>query len=55
MLFKNVSSIPTDTKDSYSNISYELFELLIGYTYSFDLITEFSGPLLKTHIVCIEK
>ena len=52
MPFKEVSSILVDTKDSYSNNSYELFQLLIGYTCGFDPNTEFSRPLLKTHVVC---
>ena len=55
MPFKEVSSFLADTKDSYSNNLYELFQLLIGYTCGFDPNTEFSHSLLKTHAVCVEK
>ena len=55
MSFKEASSILADTKDSYSNNSYEFFQLLIGYTCCFDPNTEFSRPFLKTHAVCVEK
>ena len=55
MPFKKVSSILFDTKDSYSNNSYEPFQSRIGYTCGFDSNTEFSRPLLKTHAVCVEK
>ena len=51
MSFKGVSSILADTKDNYNNNPYELFQLLIG----FDPNTELSRPLLKTHVVCVEK
>ena len=44
MLFKEVSLILADTKDSYSSNPYELFKLLIGYTCGFDPNTEFSYP-----------
>ena len=52
MLFKEVFSIFADTKDSYSNNPYELFQLLIGYTCGFDPTTEFSRSLLKANVVC---
>ena len=55
MPFKEVSSILADTKDSYSNNPYEVFQLLIGRASSFYPNTEFSRPLLKTHVVCVEK
>ena len=55
MLFKEVFSFLADTKDSYGKNLYELFQLLIGYTCGFDLNTELSRLLLKTHVVCVEK
>ena len=55
MPFKEVSSFLPDTRVSYSNYLYELFQILIGYTCGFDPNTEFSHPLLKTHAVCVEK
>ena len=51
MPFKEVSSIPADSKDSYSNNPYE--QLLISYTCGFHLNTEYSRSLLKTHVVCV--
>ena len=50
-----VSPILVDTKDSYSNNSCKLFQLLIGYTCGFEPNTDFSRPLFKTHIACVEK
>ena len=47
MPFKEVSSIPADTKDSYSNNPYELFQLLIGYTCGFDPKYLIVTPLIK--------
>ena len=55
MAFKEVSSIPVNTKDSYSKTLYELFQLLIGYACDLDPNTEFSRPLLKAYVVCVEK
>ena len=55
MSFKEVSSVLVDTKVSYSNNPYELFQLLIGCTYCFDPNTDFSYPLLKTNVACVEK
>ena len=55
MPFTEVYPILADIKDSYSNNPYELFQLLIGYTCGFDPNTKFSCPLLKTHVVCVEK
>ena len=55
MAFKEVSAILVNTKDSYSKTPYELFQLLIGYACDLDPNTEFSRPLLKTHVVCVEK
>ena len=55
MHFKEISSILPGTKDPYSNNPYELFQLRIGYTCGFDPNTEFSRPLLKTHVVCVKK
>ena len=54
---KEVSSILADTKDSYSNNSpYELFLTTSnGYTCGFDPYITFSRPLLKPHVVCVEK
>ena len=53
MPFKEVPSIPADSKDSYSNNPYELFQLLISYICGFHLNTEYSRSLLKTHVVCV--
>ena len=47
MPFKEVSSILADTKILIVTIPH----LLIGYTCGFDPNTEFSCPLLKTHVV----
>ena len=47
MPFKEVPSILADTKNSYSNNPYGLFQLLIDYTCGFDPNTEFSRHLLK--------
>ena len=55
MPFKKVFAILSDTKGSYSNNPYEFFQLLIRYTCGFDPNTEFPRPLLKAHVVCIEK
>ena len=55
MPFKEFSSILADTKDSYSKNTYELFQLLVGHTCRFDPNTEFSRPLSKTHVACVEK
>ena len=55
MPFKEVSSILGDIKDSYNNNPHELFQLIIGYTCGFDLNTEFSRPLLKKYVLCVEK
>ena len=55
MSLKEVSSILADTKDSYSNNPYELFQLLIGYTCGCDPNTELSRPFLKTRVDCVEK
>ena len=54
MSFKKVSSILGNTKDYYSNYLYEFSQLLIGYTCGFHPNTEFSRPLSKTHVVCVE-
>ena len=50
MSFKEVFSILPDTKDSHGNNPYE-----VSYTCGFDPNTEFSRPLLKTYLVCVEK
>ena len=52
MPFKEVSTILSDTKDSYSSNPYEHFQLFIGCSCGFDPNTKFSRPLLKTHKVC---
>ena len=36
MVFEEVSSILSDTKDSYSSSPYELFQVLNGCTCGFD-------------------
>ena len=50
MLFKDVSSILFDNKDSYSNNPFEPFQPLLAYICGFNPNTEFSRALLKTHI-----
>ena len=37
------------------NNPYVLFQLLIGYTCDFHPNTEFSRPVLKTRVFCVEK
>ena len=55
MVFEEVSSILSDTKDSYSSNPYELFQVVVLVVLTQDLNAKFSRLLLKTHVICWEK